>query len=234
MTTSRKNVEFYKIPGSERKRHSHDEIIGPANENKVIQFQIYLKDKFKEEKYKRFEEIAGKLPADREYLTREEFALKYGANQKDINKVEAFVNEYGLKIDEVNPAARKITISGKIGSINKAFNIQLQNHKDPSGDHIGREGFISIPSDLSDVVEGVFGLSRRKVIRPFLRLAESLQQNHIQLEDVSSSRSYLPNELAKLYNFPDDLDGNGQCIAILEFGPGGFRHSDLETYFSKL
>ena len=112
----------------------------------------------------------------------------------------------------------------------------MQVHKDPSGHHIGREGSISVPSALRDTVQGVYGLSRRKVIRPVLHLAESLQENTAQIQEVSRSKSYIPTELAKLYNFPDDLDGAGQCIAILEFGRGGggFSQSDLQTYFSKV
>ena len=40
-------------------------------------------------------------------------------------------------------------------------------------------------------------------------------------------------ELAKLYNFPDDADGSGQCIGIIELG-GGYAESDLKKYFGGL
>src|SRR5436305_24244 len=42
-----------------------------------------------------------------------------------------------------------------------------------------------------------------------------------------------PTEVAKLCNFPANLDGSGQCIAILEFG-GGYSAKDLTTYFKGL
>jgi uncharacterized protein YjbI with pentapeptide repeats len=47
------------------------------------------------------------------------------------------------------------------------------------------------------------------------------------------ARSFTPPELAKLYNFPADLDGRGQAIGIVELG-GGYRDSDLNTYFATL
>jgi len=222
--------DFSQIPGSERSRRSDDEVVGPADENKVIQFQIYLKDKFKEEKERMFEKIANQLPTEREYLSTEELASKYGATKEDIDKVKAFAEEYGLKVEEVSLGARKITLSGTIGAVNKAFKVTLEEHNDPDGRHIGREGDISIPSSLSDIIQGVYGLSRRKVIKPVLRSSKSLQ---VAVEEVSRSKPYLPTELAKLYNFPTNLDGSGQCIAILEFG-GGFNKSELKTYFSKL
>ncbi len=96
MTNQRKNEEFYQIPGSERSRHFNDEVVGPADENKVIQFQIYLKDKFKEEKGRMLEKMANLLPAEREYLSSEEFASSYSADAEDIDKVKAFAQEYGL------------------------------------------------------------------------------------------------------------------------------------------
>jgi hypothetical protein len=40
-------------------------------------------------------------------------------------------------------------------------------------------------------------------------------------------------ELARLYNFPPDLDGSGQTIGIIELG-GGYQESDLDAYFADL
>ena len=37
-------------------------------------------------------------------------------------------------------------------------------------------------------------------------------------------------EIARLYNFPTELDGEGQTIGLLEFG-GGINPTDLKTYF---
>jgi uncharacterized protein YjbI with pentapeptide repeats len=40
------------------------------------------------------------------------------------------------------------------------------------------------------------------------------------------------SELVKLYNFPQGADGRGQTIGIIEFG-GGYKNSDLATYFAQ-
>ena len=39
--------------------------------------------------------------------------------------------------------------------------------------------------------------------------------------------------MANAYNFPPAVDGTGQTIAIIELG-GGFKQSDLHTYFASL
>lgn len=40
-----------------------------------------------------------------------------------------------------------------------------------------------------------------------------------------------PNGVAELYNFPEDADGAGQCVGIIELG-GGYRREDLVSYFA--
>ena len=47
------------------------------------------------------------------------------------------------------------------------------------------------------------------------------------------SQSYTPPELAKIYAFPEEADGTGQTIAVIELG-GGFDQADLDTYFTGL
>jgi kumamolisin len=47
------------------------------------------------------------------------------------------------------------------------------------------------------------------------------------------AQTFTPVELSRLYQFPPDADGSGQCIAIIELG-GGFRSQDLDRYFSGL
>jgi kumamolisin len=44
---------------------------------------------------------------------------------------------------------------------------------------------------------------------------------------------FAPPQIAALYNFPQNFDGTGQTIAILELG-GGFRTDEVNTYFGNL
>jgi Papain family cysteine protease len=51
--------------------------------------------------------------------------------------------------------------------------------------------------------------------------------------DLGETTSHTVPYLARLYNFPTEFDGSGQTIGVLEFG-GGYKESDLTTYFSDL
>jgi kumamolisin len=88
-----------------------------------------------------------------------------------------------------------------------------------------------VPADLADVVQGVFGLDDRPAARPHMRRLTDLEG--IQpLADATRS-SFPPNQVGQLYDFPTGVNGQGQCVAILELG-GGFKKADLTTYFSAL
>ncbi len=47
-----------------------------------------------------------------------------------------------------------------------------------------------------------------------------------------STRAVAVSEIARLYNFPADLDGTGQVIGLLELS-GGYHRKDLDTYFAE-
>ena len=50
---------------------------------------------------------------------------------------------------------------------------------------------------------------------------------------AAANTQFTPLEIAQLYDFPANLDGTGECIGIIELG-GGFKTTDLKTYFSSL
>src|SRR5581483_1135363 len=68
----------------------------------------------------------------------------------------------------------------------------------------------------------VLGLDNRPVAKPHLRIHAALPPGALT-----------PPQVAKLYNFPSGVTGAGQTIGIIERG-GGYRTSDLKTYFQSL
>jgi kumamolisin len=45
--------------------------------------------------------------------------------------------------------------------------------------------------------------------------------------------SFSVPDLTRLYDFPPDLDGSGQCVGIIELG-GGYQKADIEAYLARL
>ena len=170
-----------------------------------------------------------KLPAQRRYLSREDYAAGHGADPQDIANVTEFAAAHHLAVVESNPARRTLVLSGTVATFGKAFGVTLQQFQHPSGTYRGRTGAISVPENLAGIVEGVFGLDDRPQAEPHFQ--------RVQPEGAAASRaagsSFTPPQLASLYKFPLGLDGSGQCIGIIELG-GGFKPADIKTYFTGL
>lgn len=161
----------------------------------------------------------------RRHLTREEFASAYGADAHDIELVEAFAHDYELDVVEVGIGRRTVTLSGTAADMQAAFGTQLHLYEHAGRRYRGREGTVSVPEPLQGIVTGIFGLDNRSQARPHLRFNP--------LNDGAASGTFTPTQLAKVYDFPPNFDGSGQCIAIIELG-GGFRSAELKTYFGQL
>ena len=110
--------------------------------------------------------MGSSLPRERQYLTREEFAARYGADPADVAKVEAFAHQHNLTVVEASLARRTVVLSGTIAALSDAFEVRLANYEHPEGTFRGRTGPVMIPSELAGVVQGVFGFDNRRQARP--------------------------------------------------------------------
>lgn len=159
-------------------------------------------------------------------MTRDELAAAHGASQADIKTVTDAFTKFGLSVVSTNAATRSVVLSGTVDAMQSAFQVKLMNYSHQSGDYRGRVGAIQVPSEVSQIVEGVFGLDDRRVARR--RRNPARTNSHVR-DTVSIPASwYTPPQLAKHYNFPAG-DGSGEVIGILEFG-GGFFHADLNNF----
>ena len=169
------------------------------------------------------------LPGKRSYLTREQYSAANGADPADLAKVEAFARAHGLVVVESSAARRSVFLAGTAAQFAAAFGTKIDHFEHDGGTYRGRTGTLTVPADLADVVEGVFGIDNRPAARPHFQRRKSAPG----IAPHAAAATFTPIDLAKLYNFPTGVDGSGECIAIIELG-GGFRPGDIQTYFQNL
>lgn len=162
------------------------------------------------------------------YLTREKFAQKYGASPADIAVVEEFARTNKLVVVSADPAQRKMVLSGTSADMCKAFGTKLKDYEFDEGTYRGRTGELAAPKHVAEIIDGVFGLDDRPQAVP-KKYGRPLGFAAPRAADAT----FTPVELARKYNFPPGLDGEGQCIGIIELG-GGLRPADIKAYFKKL
>lgn len=214
----------FRLSQSERAPMADAKLVGPADQNEKIEVTLFLKRGSQPGAFPHVAELAAVPPAERRNLSREEFATTHAAHPDDLAKVRKFAAEYGLQVKQENPARRSVTLSGTVGAFSHAFETKLDRYEHPTrGSYRGRTGSLTLPSELSAAVEGVFGLDNRPQAKPHFRVRSK----------ASAHASYDSTLVAKAYDFPTGATGSGQSIAILELG-GGFAATDLKTFFGKL
>ncbi len=159
---------------------------------------------------------------EHKYLSRQEFAEAGTPSQDTITKIKNFALSRGLTVDQIRPDSNAIVLSGSPKALSNAFGTKLMLYNSPEGTYRGYIGDLSVPSELAPLILGVFGLDNRPIAHPYYISSEK-----------SSGITYTPQQIARLYDFPEGLDGNGQCIAVIELG-GSYSIEDLESYFKWL
>lgn len=218
------------LPGSNRAPVKGATDAGAPAGSERVQVSVLLRPKKSYGALRSSPELTAVQPRKRTYLSREEFANLYGADPKDVKKLEAFAHQYGLTVTQVDLARRTVMLAGTVSQLAEAFGANLTLSEHEGRTFRSRTGELTIPRALSGIVQGVFGLDNRRQARPRLRRRCENQQ---AIRAQAPSTSYTPPQVAALYSFPAGSTGAGECIGIVEFG-GGYQQSDLQTYFSQL
>ena len=185
--------------------------VGPLAPDESIEVSVYLKPPAG---------LAALPPGER--LTREEYAARARVGAGDLAEVERFAQTHGLSVIEADPVRRLVRLRGSAEAMQRAFGVALHQYQLENEDYRGRTGPVLLPASLAPLVAGVLGLDNRPQVR---------RRRHILLAEATAT--YTPPQVASLYNFPTLGNGQGQAVAIIELG-GGYKHSDLQTYFGQL
>jgi len=216
--TSKKMVS---IPGSQKQPYRNARVVAPAPSDERLEVTLRIRPKNALPKPQDMLKLSG---TPLKQLTHEQYEQQHGAYAKDFVLLRKFAKEHNLNVVRESAARRTVILAGTVGDFNRAFGVSLKTYAYPGGTYRGRTGRVRVPADVAPVVEGVFGLDNRPVAK-----------RHSSPSQAAGSgvRAFTSAELAKIYNFPQGVDGSGQTVGIIELG-GGYRPSDLDAYFSNL
>ncbi|MEO7132286.1 MAG: S53 family peptidase [Dermatophilaceae bacterium] len=217
-------IESTPLPGSARNLPDAVEVVGHDDRSDLIQITLVVR-----RREPLPEPAPGSTPTTR--ISPEQFASTYGADPADCEAISEVVVRAGATVVATDVASRRIRVSGTVDTLERLFGTTLNRARlTPPGNGRPRvarvrSGDLSLPNELDGIVTAVLGLDDRPAAevrfrrRPVIRAAEGT--------------SYSPLDLARIYQMPQDTDGTGTTLAIIELG-GGFRAADLTHYFSGL
>ena len=200
--------------------------MGNTSFNEVIEVMVKLRRKTSIRNF-----VSGIGSGKNKPISQEVFDRRFGASPEDIGLVVDFARQHDLTVLESSVSRRNVILKGTVQKFSEAFQVHLADFIPDSGIlYRGRSGSIHIPEILRDIVTGVFGLDNRPQARPMFHL---LKKEGGLVHPQAASVSYNPDAVARAYKYPRDVNGAGECIALIELG-GGFRTKDLQQYFDKL
>ena len=223
-------VNYHAIVGSERKARSGAKRTGATDPNEVFTVSVRVRRRTDAPPLPDLASLAATPVGERKYLSREDFAAHYGAAQADLDKIAQFAKANNLEVLESSIPRRTVVLKGTAAQMSKAFAVELGTYETPTEKYRGREGAVHIPTDLANIVEGVFGLDDRQMARPQIR------RSGLKVADASPAQATVPltpPQVAQLYGFPATPNASGQTIGILEFG-GGYKLSDVQLFYKSV
>lgn len=162
------------------------------------------------------------------WLTAEEYADRFGANEDDLKGIIAWLEGQGLTIRGTGKGRNWIAVSGTAAQIERAFQTQLRAYLVDNQQHFANATEPSVPAAIRPLVRGIHGLHDFR-LKPAVRPGAGSVPNYTS----STGNHYLaPNDIATIYNmiplYAAGVDGSGQKIAIV--GQTQINLSDIRYF----
>src|SRR5581483_8689870 len=143
------------LSGTDRVPLPGSRALGPASPEEWVEVTVKLKRKAALE-------VKDRPSAP---MTREALEQKYGASPADIDKVTSVLQSHGLEIVKADAATRSVEAAGPVSTMENVFDVRLIRYAHERGNYRGRVGTLRIPQELDGLIEGVFGLDNRRVVK---------------------------------------------------------------------
>ena len=157
-------------------------------------------------------------------LTIEEFSNQFAASNQDIDQLLTFAEFFGMTIVEAHADSATVKLIASVAVLNTAFNITIEQTIIDDQLYFGHSQPIGIPEELSGIIEHIFGLDS------FAKITKNVEAVPIESDAALSIATITPIQAATAYKFPN-FNGNGQTIAIIEYG-GGYSRRNLDLSFA--
>ena len=160
------SLEHVVLKGSRRNHRPGAQVLGRSNRHEWCEITVKLRRK-----------QALPEPVPGTAVISREAAATYGASDSDINAVVKSFTDYGLTVVSKDSAMRSVVLAGPVERMEAVFNTHLFRVKHGDHQYRGRVGDLSIPKELEGIVQGVFGLDTRPMIRA--------RRSHLQAAQLS-------------------------------------------------
>lgn len=165
-------------------------------------------------------------PLYHRWLTPDEFGARFGMDNSDLAKVEAWLQGQGFTVDGVSRGRDRIRFSGTAGQVQSAFGSELHYYSIFGKTHFAPSSDLSLPAALAPLVADVANLSD-------FRPAPRFRRPKANFTSSQSGHTFLtPKDVATVYDvnpaYTAGFNGAGQTIAVV--GQTSVAVADMENF----
>lgn len=183
------------------------------------------------------EQLDSASPNFHHWLTPEEFGLRFGPSDQDIQSVTSWLGSHGFQVLSVAPGRIVIEFSGNAAQVKEAFHTEIHKYMVNGEEHWANSSDPQIPSALTPVVAGVNTLhnfpkhpmsqrvgvfQRSKATGQVTAVKSDFTFNQGSICTLGGTNNCFavgPADFATIYNVQPlwnaGIDGTGQTIAVV-------------------
>jgi subtilase family serine protease len=151
------------------------------------------------------------------WLTPEEYADRFGMNQRDLQRVSQWLQNQGLTVAEIPRSRTWITVAGTATAVRYAFQTSIHRYSVNGRNHYANSSDPVLPRALQGVVEGIRGLNDFN-LKPHVVRSNTVSVVPKFTSNISGSHFIAPDDFATIYNihtlYNSGIDGTGEKIAV--------------------
>jgi pseudomonalisin len=174
-------------------------------------------------------------PEYHQWLSPETFGQRFGASERDVERIVDWLAGHGFEVEPVAGARRQIVFSGTAAQVQSAFHTEVHLYNINGEPHYANASDPEIPQAIAEVVSGVVSLHnfRSQPIHKTTTRAEGLAPAP---EFTTGGNHYLtPADFGIVYDvaalYSQSIDGTGQSIAVV--GRTDLNLSDVQKFRSQ-
>jgi subtilase family serine protease len=181
-----------------------------------------------------------KDPLYGQFISPEQFAARFGANEADDVALKDWASANGLQITQESVARTLLTVRGTVDQFQTLFKTQINNYRSRDGKEFYSASIEpTIPSAISSRVSGVIGLNGSAQYAPLAKVYKTFGENPVTSADRTDTAggtgpggAYAASDLRTAYTVPAFGGAVPQTVAVFE--QGGFYRSDVDKYLDRM
>jgi kumamolisin len=208
----------------------------PTDLNEQIMISVYLKRDTHENGMTLQEYTDGVIAGTQPILDHDAFVYQFGTVDDYITTVTDWATTNNLTVVSTDKGTATVKLLGTAGQYNTLFNITLETVVETDRTYTTYTGTLIIPNEINDVVDMILGLDNSMQVTSRLKGINVTRDSIDPTPSITSNLAKVavtPVQVATAYQLPPG-NGNGQCIAIIEFQGSGWNQTDVNRTFAQV